>query len=57
MAALRWVLADFGPLLMFWGLNLAFGLKPAIAGSVLFILADGMWRWRRRLPFTPGSMF
>lgn len=52
MGALRWVLADFGPLLMFWALNLAFGLKPAIAGSVLFILADSLWRWRRRLPFT-----
>ncbi len=52
LGALRWVLADFGPLLMFWALDLAFGLKPAIAGSVLFILADGMWRWRRGLPFT-----
>jgi intracellular septation protein A len=50
--ALRWVLADFGPLLMFWGLDLAFGLKPAIAGSVLFILADSLWRRHRRLPFT-----
>jgi intracellular septation protein A len=52
VGALRWVLADFGPLLMFWALNLTFGLKPAIAGSVLFILADSLWRWRRRLPFT-----
>jgi uncharacterized membrane protein len=52
VGALRWVLADFGPLLMFWGLDLAFGLKPAIAGSVLFILADSLWRWRRKLPFT-----
>ncbi len=49
---MRWVLADFGPLLMFWGLDLAFGLKPAIAGSVLFILADGLWRRHRRLPVT-----
>jgi intracellular septation protein A len=46
------VLADFGPLLMFWVLNLSFGLKPAIAGSVLYILGSGLWRWRRGLPFT-----
>ncbi len=52
VGALQWVLADFGPLLMFWGLNLTFGLKPAIAGSVLFIVADGMWRWSRGLAFT-----
>jgi intracellular septation protein A len=51
------VLADFGPLLMFWVLNLTLGLKPAIAGSILFILADGLWRWRRRLPFTRIYIF
>jgi intracellular septation protein A len=52
LGALRWVLADFGPLLMFWALDLSFGLKPAIAGSVLFIVGDSLWRWRRRLKFT-----
>jgi intracellular septation protein A len=52
VAALRWVLADFGPLLAFWILDLSFGLKPAIAGAVLFILADSLWRWHRRLPVT-----
>jgi intracellular septation protein A len=50
--ALRWVLIDFGPLLIFWILTLSFGLKPAIAGSVLFILGNSLWRWRRGLPFT-----
>jgi intracellular septation protein A len=52
VGVLRWVLADFGPLLAFWVLNLSFGLKPAIAGSVLFILGDSLWRWRRRRPVT-----
>jgi len=50
--ALRWILADFGPLLIFWALNLTVGLKPAIAGSMLFILADSLWRWRRGITFT-----
>jgi hypothetical protein len=49
---LRWVLADFGPLLTFWVLDLSFGLRPAIAGSVLFILGNSLLRWRRGLPFT-----
>jgi intracellular septation protein A len=46
------VVADFGPLLMFWALHLSFGLKVAIAGSIAFILGDGMWRCWRGLPFT-----
>jgi intracellular septation protein A len=52
LGALRWVVADFGPLLIFWTLDLTFGIKVAIAGSVLFILGDGLWRWRRGLAFT-----
>ncbi|HBK05968.1 MAG TPA: hypothetical protein DDZ81_08890 [Acetobacteraceae bacterium] len=50
--ALRWIIADFGPLIIFWVLNLSFGIRIAIAGSVLFIIADSLWRWRRGLPFT-----
>jgi intracellular septation protein A len=50
--AARWVLADFGPLVVFWILVLAAGIKSAIAGSVLFILSDALWRWRRGLTFT-----
>jgi hypothetical protein len=54
----RWVIADFGPLIMFWILDLAFGLKIAIAGSVLFILGDALWRWRTGVRFTrPGHRF
>jgi intracellular septation protein A len=52
LGAIRWVVADFGPLIMFWLLDLAFGLKPAIAGSVVFILGDSLWRWWQGRPFT-----
>jgi intracellular septation protein A len=48
----RWVLAEFGPLVVFWILALAFGTKTAIAGSLLYILGDSLWRWRRGLKFT-----
>ena len=27
-------------------------MKPAILGSILFIVADAAWRWRKRLAFT-----
>jgi intracellular septation protein A len=51
-AALRFALAEFGPLLAFWALALAFDVKVAIAGSLSFILVDGAWRLYRRRPFT-----
>jgi uncharacterized membrane protein len=47
-----WVIAGFGPLIAFWGLDLAFSLKAAIAGSVVFIFGDSLWRWWRGLEFT-----
>ena len=52
LGAARWVMADFGPLVVFWILYLAVGIKAAIAGSVVFILGDSLWRWRRGLAFT-----
>src|SRR5208283_6184872 len=52
VAAARWALAEFGPLIVFWALALTLGVKPAIAGSILFILADAGWRWRKGLAFT-----
>ncbi len=52
IAAGRWALAEFGPLIVFWALALTLGVKPAIAGSILFILADAAWRWRKGLAFT-----
>jgi hypothetical protein len=50
--ALRWVVVEFGPLVVFWGLDVLFGLKVAIGGSLLFIVGDSLWRWRRGLKFT-----
>lgn len=44
---LRFMLTEFGPLLVFWVLALTFGTKAAIAGSVVFIIADAIWHYRR----------
>jgi intracellular septation protein A len=48
----RFALAEFGPLIVFWLLALAFGVKPAVLGSIAFIIADAVWRWRKGLKFT-----
>jgi len=48
----RFALAEFGPLIVFWGLALTAGTKAAILGSILFIVADAGWRLRRGLRFT-----
>ena len=48
----RFALAEFGPLIVFWGLALTLGTKAAILGSILFILADAGWRLRKGLGFT-----
>ncbi len=52
VAAARWALAEFGPLIVFWALALTLGVKPAIAGSILFIVGDAAWRWRTGKAFT-----
>ena len=52
LAVARFALAEFGPLLVFWTLVATLGVKPAILGSILFIVADAAWRWRRGLKFT-----
>ncbi len=52
MAAARFALAEFGPLIIFWTLAATLGVKPAILGSILFIVADAAWRWRKGLKFT-----
>ena len=51
-AAARFALAEFGPLIVFWALAATLGVKPAILGSILFIVADAAWRWRKGLAFT-----
>ena len=50
-------LTEFGPLLVFWALALTFGTKAAIGGSVVFIIADAAWRYRRRIPATRLYIF
>ncbi len=52
VAAVRFALAEFGPLIVFWALAATLGVKPAILGSVVFIAGDALWRWRRGLAFT-----
>jgi intracellular septation protein A len=52
LAAARWAVAEFGPLIVFWALALSLGVKPAIAGSLLFIVADAVWRKRTGRRFT-----
>jgi intracellular septation protein A len=52
LAVVRFALAEFGPLLVFWMLAATLGVKPAILGSILFIVADAAWRRVKRLRFT-----
>ncbi|WP_256366628.1 septation protein IspZ [Methylocapsa sp. S129] len=54
---LRFVLLEFGPLIIFWVLALSFGAKAAIAGSVAYIIADALWRYSRRIPVTRLYIF
>ena len=51
-AVARFALAEFGPLIVFWLLAVTFGVKPAIVGSIAFIIADAVWRSRKGLKFT-----
>jgi intracellular septation protein A len=52
IAIVRFVAGEFGALIVFWALAATLGVKPAVAGSILFIVADAAWRWRKRLSFT-----
>lgn len=52
IAVSRFALAEFGPLIVFWGLALTLGTKAAILGSILFIVADAGWRLANGLAFT-----
>jgi intracellular septation protein A len=52
VAVARFALAEFGPLIVFWLLAMTLGVKPAILGSIVFIIADAVWRWRTGLNFT-----
>ena len=52
LAVGRFALAEFGPLIVFWTLAATLGVKPAILGSILFIVGDAGWRKLKRLKFT-----
>jgi intracellular septation protein A len=52
LGVLRFAALEFGPLIAFWLVNAAFGIKPAIAASLLVIAVDSLWRWRRGEKFT-----
>ncbi len=49
---LTFAVAEFGPLALFWALNLTFGVKVAIAGAIAAILFDSVWRLSRGRKFT-----
>ena len=51
-AVARYILAEFGPLIVFWVLSASFGLKIAIAGTVVAIVGDTAWRLYRKISFT-----
>jgi hypothetical protein len=43
---------ELRPLIVYRLLALAFGIKPAILGSIVSILADAVRRWRKGRKFT-----
>jgi len=49
---IRYVLMEFGALIVFWVALYTAGIRPAIAATVIFILLDGSYRWWRKLPVT-----
>lgn len=42
---------SFGSLILYWGVLLTFGLKPAIVATLLFIVAEVIWRMATHRPF------
>lgn len=52
IGSLRYVLAEFGPLVIFWGLALTVSTKAGIGGSILAILAGVAWRLWHGQSFT-----
>jgi intracellular septation protein A len=51
-AVLAFALAEFGPLALFWALDLTLGIRAAISGAIVAILVDSGWRWWRGHAFT-----
>ncbi|MDE2116191.1 MAG: hypothetical protein KGJ29_15145, partial [Hyphomicrobiales bacterium] len=49
---LRFVTMEFGAIIVFWVGLYSFGLKPAIAATIAFILLDALYRIWRKLAVT-----
>lgn len=57
IALLRGIFQLFGGLLLYWAVFLLFGVKPAIAATLLFVVVEGAWRLVKRRPFPPLWLF
>lgn len=49
---LRYVVLEFGALIVFWIGLYSFGIKPAIGATVVFVVLDALYHWRQRIPVT-----
>src|SRR5215469_5306472 len=49
---LRYIITEFGALIVFWATLYFFGIKPAIAATIIFILLDALYRWRAKIAVT-----
>lgn len=54
---LRGLFHTFGGLVLYWTTLLAFGVKPAIAITLLYIVGEGGWRLTTHRPFPPLWLF
>ena len=52
LALARFAAREFGPLIVFLVVSARFGVKPAIALSILTVVGESAWRWRRGETFT-----
>lgn len=54
---IRGLFHTFGGLILYWTVLLAFGVKPAIAATLLFVVVEGTWRLISHRPFPPLWLF
>lgn len=54
---LRGLFHTFGGLVLYWTITITFGVKPAIAATLLFVAVEGIWRLATRRPFPPLWLF
>lgn len=49
VALIRWLVRDFGPLLVFYGTNVAFGFVPAVLTTIAWTTVEvGLLLWRKQ---------